>query len=139
VAPQGPFGAFEWCRTCGDRPGDPKTDGLCEVCLPRDRPKQLRNAPARYRQSVRERLARVPQPGSTVLDPEQTRALADGLARLARAVDEHGEALHALDVLGTDAMHDKVLDAQGAVADAAFDVLAGWESSLPPEVLPDRT
>ncbi|MBA2530426.1 MAG: hypothetical protein H0V19_10800 [Euzebyales bacterium] len=73
-----------------------------------------------------------------MLDPEQTRALADGLARLARAVDEHGEALHALDVLGTDAMHDRALDAQAAVADTAFDVLAGWAASLPCEVLPDR-
>lgn len=138
MAPQGPFGAFEWCRTCGERTGDPSTDGLCEICLPRDRPTQLRNASARYRQSVKERLARVPPPGSTVLNPEQTRALADGLARLARAVDAHGEALHALDMLGTDAMHDKALDAQGEVADAAFEVLADWEASLPPEILPDR-
>ena len=138
MAPQGPFGSFEWCRTCGDRPGDPKADGLCEICLPRDRPTQLRNASARYRDKTRERLARVPPPGSTVLNPEQTRALAEGLTRLARAVDEHNEALHALEVLGSDAMHHRAFEAQGAVADAAFEVLAGWEASLPPEVLPDR-
>lgn len=138
MAPQGPFGAFEWCSTCCERPGDPSTDGLCEICLPRDRPTQLRNASARYRQRTRERLARVPPPGSTVLDAEQTRALVEGLARLAQAVDAHGEALHALDVLGSDAMHDKALDAQGEVADAAFDVLADWQASLPAEVLPDR-
>jgi hypothetical protein len=138
VVPQGPFGPFEWCRTCGDRPGDPKTDGLCEICLPRDRPTQLRNASARYRERTRTQLAKVPPPGSTVLSPGQARALADGLARLARAVDEHNEALHALEVLGTDAMHDRALDAQGAVADAAFDVLADWAASLPPEILPDR-
>lgn len=139
VAPQGLFGPFEWCRACGDRPGDPKTDGLCEICLPRDRPTQLRNAAARYRAGVRERLTQVPSPGSLVLDPDQTRALAEGLARLAEAVDAHAEALHAVDLLGTDAMHEKAFDAQMAVAEAAFHVLADWEASLPPGVLPDRT
>lgn len=72
-----------------------------------------------------------------MLDAEQTSKLADGLARLARAVDEHGEALHSVDVLGTDTMHQRALDAQAAVAETAFDVLAGWKASLPREVLPD--